>query len=895
MLAALFKRVFFHISDSSRALKDLLKKDKATFEAQLADFPHTFQLQDLESLRLSRIKSLKSGLESALSVGYKTGLETARARNLLAFALWRLDRTDDALEQLELVLNMPDDQSTNLVTLANKAVILWRQDRISYAEDHVKLLRQIQEGNEDFQYLVVKANAELAFSYTRLGPTFSPRAISLFSQVIPEAREPEKWLWKFGLALTRRRLLRAQPQTLSTTLAADTEKEQRDLLMLFLEIASKCTSANLKAKTYAEIATLLNLVWKTQLRREFVQKVGMNREEACERALQLDDNDNSVLCKCGVIFRYVRQTDRAREVLEKALSVRRSSRIYHHLGLTYQNLATDEKYKGWVKVPRYYHKLRKQHESRGGAACDETLLHQFGHMSIGRPGFQPSPPVSHGDAKDDMPAGSVNDGPKYSLNPDVRAMQRVNKSPPKGVTTFSRGDRYVEEALCNFRKAIEFSEGENARAIYDLALLLKRLGQLEEAEQSLQKMLKNQESMLDADYAKAFEQIGSIKKDMADSERDESKKKQLIEDSKRMFLKALKAASAVFSQCPGVNEHLGEVWHSFPALLQAAEDSRGETHTLQEQAVLFRLIRDYKHSLTLLRKIMEMDPQKAEDPEYLKLCIESYLATEDYENVSIFLDLLKRTPQKTKTLELFEDNDFVKKVYLQAARQSLLKGDSTSVKLHFMSAFQDATVVSTKETSSPRSSPKDRSPSDSTNSDRDAVHSITAGGGRTDINPAGGPAADSEHCHVFLLHEEPPESIQKAESLIHVLQTFCGIRVTSHHREIPPGTPEWISEKKVAECDVTAVLPETDDHNDEMLSHLISLAALRPSTVTLLTEGARVPHCLKAHLSFTCPDQLLRFDTGADETLDKNMVDAIYQLLEVLCNARRQTLKNVRV
>ena len=98
MLAALFKRVFFHFSDSSRALKDLLKKEKATFEAQLADFPHTFQLQDLESLRPSCIKSLKSGLESALSVGYETGLETARARNLLAFVLWNLDRPDDALK-----------------------------------------------------------------------------------------------------------------------------------------------------------------------------------------------------------------------------------------------------------------------------------------------------------------------------------------------------------------------------------------------------------------------------------------------------------------------------------------------------------------------------------------------------------------------------------------------------------------------------------------------------------------------------------------------------------------------------------------------------------------------------------------------------------------------------
>ena len=82
------------------------EQEKNTFQAQLADFPHTFQLEDQERLRTDKVKKLKSGLESALSVGYKTNLETARARNLLAFALWRLDRRDDALQELDLVLSL---------------------------------------------------------------------------------------------------------------------------------------------------------------------------------------------------------------------------------------------------------------------------------------------------------------------------------------------------------------------------------------------------------------------------------------------------------------------------------------------------------------------------------------------------------------------------------------------------------------------------------------------------------------------------------------------------------------------------------------------------------------------------------------------------------------------
>ena len=63
------------------------------------------------------MKKLMSGLESTLSVGYKTALETAHAKNLLSFPLWQLDHRDDALQQLDLVLDM-EDQHDNLVTLA---------------------------------------------------------------------------------------------------------------------------------------------------------------------------------------------------------------------------------------------------------------------------------------------------------------------------------------------------------------------------------------------------------------------------------------------------------------------------------------------------------------------------------------------------------------------------------------------------------------------------------------------------------------------------------------------------------------------------------------------------------------------------------------------------------
>lgn len=206
---------------------------------------------------------------------------------------------------------------------------------------------------------MVKAKAELAFTYTRLGPTFSDHAISTFSEVIPEAREPEKWLWKFGLALTRRRSTRAHPRSL---LHSQDTSERLNLLSLYLEIAQNCLSKNLKAKVFPEVALLLNTGRSTPAKEELHTAAGMTPTEACEEALRLENNDNSVLCKCGRIFRYARETERSRELLEKAVSIRPSTTGYHHLALTYKALATAEKNKDKVKVPGYYRNLEKQQQ-----------------------------------------------------------------------------------------------------------------------------------------------------------------------------------------------------------------------------------------------------------------------------------------------------------------------------------------------------------------------------------------------------------------------------------------------------------------------------------------------------------------------------------------------------
>lgn len=102
---------------------------------ELKDYPHSFRMKDIEHVKTNAFRSLKVHLEAGLKAGYSTSLETARARNLLAYALFRLDEKSEAMAQTDTVLEM-DDQSNNIVSLANKAYMLSQGIELDDAKDY---------------------------------------------------------------------------------------------------------------------------------------------------------------------------------------------------------------------------------------------------------------------------------------------------------------------------------------------------------------------------------------------------------------------------------------------------------------------------------------------------------------------------------------------------------------------------------------------------------------------------------------------------------------------------------------------------------------------------------------------------------------------------------------
>ena len=98
-----------------------------------------------------------------------------------------------------------------------------------------------------------------------------------------------KWLWKFGLALTKRRLLRSQPHSMGMIANKEAYEDTEDVLWMYMEINDHVADKSFRARVYAEIALVLHNAWKTKdIRNSFQNICGLSPEEACEIALRLD-------------------------------------------------------------------------------------------------------------------------------------------------------------------------------------------------------------------------------------------------------------------------------------------------------------------------------------------------------------------------------------------------------------------------------------------------------------------------------------------------------------------------------------------------------------------------------------------------------------------------------
>ena len=295
--------------------------------------------------------------------------------------------------------------------------------------------------------------------------------------------------------------------------------------------------------------------------------------------------------------------------------------------------------------------------------------------------------------------------------------------------------------------------------------------------------------------------------------------------------------SSLCSRLPGLQHFIRDVWHAFPTLLQAAQNSdRHHTDKLREKARLYQLIKDHWQSMALLQEIRNIDPKEAESPDYLKMCIENYVSLECYDKALAFIKTLKCTAQGSALDSLFDDDRYVQKVYVLAGRAALLKATSADksneAREYFSTAFSDAHSTD----------------SDGASSSEDA-ESVDDGG-------------DDDSWDVMLLHEDSAEV--KAKALSDVLQSACGLKVTRMEEDCLPGRLYLDSIMRIMSRSRQVVVLSGARQVTAKLRLFLEKAARKPATVALLVEGDHVPKIMKKtsqrrsrSCSMVCPEELL--------------------------------------
>lgn len=819
----------------------------------LKDYPHSFQMKDMCEVRDNAFKSLEAHLQAGLESGYSTSLETARTRNLLAYALFRLNEKSEAVAQTDEVLKM-DDQRSNIVSLANKAYMLSQGTELDDAKDIVSQLQKLKE-DPDFEYLVVTAKAELATSYMRFGPQFNEHAANAFKEVIPLAREPEAWMWKFGLAVVYRQALGLQfaPYT-SQREDAVAHKDAMKLLKEVLDSAGpQAASENLKANAHAEMALLL----RSELDKTRRNKLGFEARTgplaSCKEALKLDNNDSSVLWKTGKLFRNYGDLFRSRTLLEKAVARQKSSPAYHHLGLTYKAMATSLKY-GKLKT------------RRGGKAKQRRRARKEKRSQMAEGVEVPAVPDP---GRKNGVVGSARKDREHKKGEKIKKMVKS----PNGTTQFDPEDDNVQMAFKNLKLAVEFSLKENSRALYDLGLMHKATGNDKEALKCFKDIVDVGTSGV-LEQVTALEQMGLLYQEMCEVG-EEGEKKRLKEKSESMLYRALSRAAELYSSTAAVQHIFGKIFHSPSALLKAADASDcDERDKRKTKAAIFNLINDHKQSLALLKDIKDTE----RDAQFYKLYVESLSKGGEYDKATACIAMLKPTKQYEEVMELLEPHK-VQDIFLQAGRMTLLEGACHTS--HFTTAFRDLVSPphansqvecqsATKRLSAPPGDGACCSPTEVEASDEDSSLAY--------------------FYDIMLLHDDEDEDIEKkAIILAEILQTTCRLRVVRRHENVLEGAYEQNSiTDNMDRSQLIVFLPGKKEILPDFEVPVI-YAADRESTVVLLTDGVtveniprqlRTSRCRCLH----CPTELFAPDFNPKGPFPEVIINAVCRLFKFLTN-----------
>ena len=310
----------------------------------LQGIPHCFVLRDcLVGRSKESVKNVIDGLLREIDNEiYELDNEWIRTYNFMSFLHWTLGEKDKAIAYNEKVLELEGD---NVIAIANKSwFCLETEDAYELNITYAKLEKL--HGKPDYPVCRVKADAELAYCYTRLGLKQQETARMRFGRVIDEAFDlrPDNaidrnliMLWKYGLGLITRRVSKLHCSR-SADQVIRCSQRRKEAIEIFLDVIHEhWDSKRLKAMAYAQLGELSFAVLKDEhnLKDYFPQPYETWDQEMFYRtALTLYDKETYILERYGQFLRYKKRYDESEVILRKSIKIRPTSHAHHHLALT---------------------------------------------------------------------------------------------------------------------------------------------------------------------------------------------------------------------------------------------------------------------------------------------------------------------------------------------------------------------------------------------------------------------------------------------------------------------------------------------------------------------------------------------------------------------------------
>ena len=369
----------------------------------------------------------------------------------------------------------------------------------------------------------------------------------------------------------------------------------------------KKNSPDLRGKAAAELGEMLDWQREESLRNAVEDekcRLGLTAAQCFDEAIRIAKNNPPVLVRAGKYFRHQKKLIKSRELLQKAVDLRSEPKAHHQLGITLRQLALQERGPG----------------------------HAGAHQGYSR--NQGSYPRAHGNQRDRRQQGF-----------NQQAATATVRTP-----RLRKDGRYVQEAMENFRKSLELSDGENDLALCDLGMMHFDLGEYDLALQQFHKLL-DLFSRNSFKFNKATKQAGLVLAEIAKEESNDERRESL-EELSQFYLNL-----TLSNQCRKLLQKLRTTrineafWHSFFSLqdpLRHLTVRELRENTDKDEGLLLTTAKDYSETLPVLKDLLGYSEREAEDASVLERAAQGYITDGRHDDALLFLSLLKLTATEAR-------------------------------------------------------------------------------------------------------------------------------------------------------------------------------------------------------------------------------------------------------